>query len=210
MFTGIVQALGRITDVVADGDDRTLVVDIAALAIETVRTGDSVAVNGVCLTVTRYEGTRAWFDVSAETLSCTLLGEALAGNRVNLEAALRADARLGGHFVTGHVDSVGTLLEKSADVRSVRMRFAAPATLAKFIAEKGSVTVDGVSLTVNRVRDAAQRVEFDTNIVPHTLAVTTLGALRPGAGVHVEVDLLARYLDRLRIDDENSARIDTC
>jgi len=207
MFTGLVQALGRVCGVLDDGDDRTLVVDIAELETGTVRIGDSVALNGVCLTVTRREGPRAWFDVSAETLSCTLLGEARVGDRINLEPALRADSRLGGHFVTGHVDAVGTLLEKTDDARSVRMRFAAPAVLSRYIAEKGSVTIDGVSLTVNRVHDSGQRVEFEINIVAHTQTATTFGTMQSGDGVHVEVDLLARYLERLQRDPDNSARI---
>jgi riboflavin synthase len=197
MFTGIVVAVGRIAAREAVGSapaaDLRLQVDWEGEVPTALATGDSVAVSGVCLTVSRClpSGFRA--DVSRETLTHTTLGQLHAGARVNLELALTPSTPLGGHLVSGHVDGVGHLLERAEDGRSTRMRFSAPPALAPYLAVKGSVCVDGVSLTVNEVQES----RFAVNLVPHTLAVTTLGGLAPGDAVNLEVDLIARYLERL-------------
>ncbi|MGQ0512208.1 MAG: riboflavin synthase [Betaproteobacteria bacterium] len=181
MFTGIVQAVGRIVSV------KPFVIDAGKLPQGDVRIGDSICVQGCCLTVTRKAGRRLSFDVSKETLRVTVGLE--APGAVNLEKSLALGDRLGGHLVTGHVDGVGSC----AQVKGSVYAFRTPATLAKYIARKGSVTVDGVSLTVN----AARGNRFEVNLIPHTLAVTTLGRLAPGAKVNIEVDLVARYVERL-------------
>jgi riboflavin synthase len=210
MFTGIVAAVGRIVSATPDAGARRLVVDCGALDASDVAAGDSIAVAGCCLTVVGIErgagGARLAFDVSAATLACTHGLEA-PGN-VNLEKALRLADRLGGHLMTGHVDGVGTVVafaEVGSGTPSAtnavpdansswRLEIEAPAELARFIAAKGSLAVQGVSLTVNGVDGARLHV----NLIPHTLAVTTLRALTPGARVNLEVDLIARYVDRLR------------
>ena len=194
MFTGIVQAVGRIEERIEHpSGDVSLLVDTATLPAGDIAVGDSICVSGVCLTA--IEATPAGFrtDVSAESLARTTLGALEAGNRVNLEAALTPQTRLGGHLVSGHVDGVGELLARRKDARSVRFELRAPDDLARFIAEKGSVSIDGTSLTVNGVDGAT----FDVNIVPHTLRATTLGDLRPGSAVNIEVDQIARYVERL-------------
>lgn len=200
MFTGIVQAVGTIARLDRrDGDAR---VDIAAgtLSLADTTLGDSIAVNGVCLTVVGCTDATFTADVSGETLTRTSLGSLRIGARVNLEKALAVGDRLGGHLVSGHVDGLATLRAREADARSVRFRLAAPTALAKYIATKGSVCLDGVSLTVNTVAGA----EFDVNIVPHTLAVTTLNDWQVGDAINLEVDVIARYLERLMLGD-NSA-----
>ncbi|HEY7904082.1 MAG TPA: riboflavin synthase [Casimicrobiaceae bacterium] len=195
MFTGIVQAVGRVVADAPAGEGRRIAVDAWALDVADVAVGDSVAVNGCCLTVVALDGALMKFDVSAETLSRTA-GMKL-GADVNLEKSLRLADRLGGHLVQGHVDGVGTVLAFAAvegDAgRNWRLDVAAPLELARFIAEKGSIAIDGVSLTVNGV-DAAR---FHVNLIPHSLAVTTLRDLAPGARVNLEVDLMARYAARL-------------
>jgi riboflavin synthase len=195
MFTGIVQAVARIADVEARGDGVRIGVDIGVRDVADVAVGDSVAVNGCCLTVVEINGSTLDFDVSAETLRCTT-GLDRVGD-VNLEMALRASDRLGGHWVAGHVDGVGTVTRFAAVASdpggSFLLEIDAPPTLARFIATKGSIAVHGVSLTVNGVSSS----RFDVNLIPHTLAVTTLGALATGARVNLEVDLVARYVDRL-------------
>jgi riboflavin synthase len=197
MFTGIVLAVGRIAAREPVGSapaaDLRLQVDWEGEAPAAFATGDSVAVAGVCLTVSQClpAGFRA--DVSRETLTHTTLGKLDAGARVNLEPALTPSTPLGGHLVSGHVDGVGHLLERAEDGRSTRMRICAPPALAPYLAVKGSVCVDGVSLTVNEVQESC----FAVNLVPHTLSVTTLGGLAPGDAVNLEVDLIARYLERL-------------
>jgi len=201
MFTGIIEAVGQIERIVAVHDPATgaagahLVVDAGTLDCADVAIGDSIALNGVCLTVVARApgatGTRLEFDVSGETLSVTA-GLADAGP-VNLEKALRFGDRLDGHLVAGHVDGVGSVRRFEALGDNRMLEVEAPASLARFIAVKGSVCVDGVSLTVNAV-DAGR---FAVNLIPHTLAVTTLGAFTPGRRVNLEVDLIARYLDRL-------------
>ena len=155
--------------------------------------GDSVSVQGVCLTVTRKEGTRFFADVSRETMAKTTLGALRAGSKVNLEPSLRAGDALGGHRVSGHVDAVGKLRMLAPDARSWRMEFELPGALMRFVAPKGSICVNGVSLTVNKVDGR----RFDVNIIPHTLEVTTLGELESGGGVNIEIDVIARYLERL-------------
>ncbi|QJD29814.1 riboflavin synthase [Methylococcus geothermalis] len=197
MFTGIIQAKGQLQRKELQGGDCRLTVAAGKLAMAEVRRGDSIAVNGICLTVIEYGSGHFSADVSRETLSRTTLGELEAGAALNLELALTPAARLGGHIVSGHVDGVGVVGSRVQDGRSVRFRIDAPANLAKYIAEKGSICIDGVSLTVNRVDGCA----FDVNVVPHTLAETTLGETCAGRRVNLEVDLLARYLERLMLGD---------
>jgi riboflavin synthase len=197
MFTGIIQAVGRIAHLDKIGGDVRLRIDTGTLDMRDVQRGDSIAVNGVCLTAIEHDTAGFSADVSGETLAHTTLGGLRAGSRVNLEKALTPTSRLGGHLVSGHVDGVGQVIERSGAARSVRFRIEAPAALARYIAAKGSICLDGVSLTVNVV-DGAQ---FDLNIVPHTLQVTTLDELQPGRPVNLEVDLIARYLERLLLGE---------
>lgn len=192
MFTGIIAAVGRISRAAPARGGRRLVIDAAGLGLRDVATGDSIAVNGACLTVVARKARTFEVDVSRETLACTT-GLA-AGNRVNLEKAMRLADHLGGHLVSGHVDGVGTVKRIKAAGDSRVMAVKAPAALAKYIARKGSITVSGVSLTVNRVSGA----EFEVNLIPHTLAMTNLGELRAGGKVNLEVDMLARYVERLK------------
>ena len=191
MFTGIIQTVGRVAAIDRRGADARL--RIVGLSLPDGTPGESIAVSGVCLTAVEFIEDGFVADVSAETLACTTLGAWSVGQRVNLERALAVGERLGGHIVSGHVDGVGELVSRHADGRSQRFVLRAPAALARYIAAKGSITVDGVSLTVNTVSGA----EFGVNIVPHTLTHTSLDALRAGSRVNLEVDLLARYLERL-------------
>jgi riboflavin synthase len=193
MFTGIIVATGRVTSVVNKDGDLELGIDAAALDLGRVAVGDSVSVQGACLTVTRMEGTRFYADVSRETMAKTTLGALGSGSRVNLEPSLRAGEPLGGHWVSGHVDAVGKLRALVQDARSWRLEFELPASLMRFVASKGSICVNGVSLTVNRVEGRS----FDVNIIPHTRQVTTLGELEIDDGVNIEIDVIARYIDRL-------------
>lgn len=202
MFTGIVQGVARVCAVSSHDGELAVELAIEDLGDENISIGDSVCVSGVCLTVARLTDNCLAFDVSRETLSRTHLGELSEGSRVNLELAMSVGDRLGGHFVSGHVDGLGTLVAKEPAGRSTRMRFRMPRVLAPLIAEKGSVTVDGVSLTVNRVVDSRSAVEFELNLVPHTLTATTLGELQIDHLVHIEVDLVARYLKRLQECDD--------
>ena len=185
MFTGIVHAVGKIVSV------RPFVVDAGKLPLAQVKIGDSIAVQGACLTVTKKRAKRLSFDVSQETLDCTV-GLDRPGN-VNLEKAMRLSDRLGGHLVSGHVDGVGLLLRVEGSVYTFR----APKAVARYVAPKGSVCIDGVSLTVNRVSDGPQGAEFEINLIPHTLEVTTLARLAPGVPVNLEIDLIARYVERM-------------
>lgn len=193
MFTGIVRARGRIDQIEPVDGGRRIVIEAAALARFGLGTGDSIAVNGVCLTALEPTSERFAADASRETLDLTTLGRLDAGSFVNLEPALKAGDALGGHLVSGHVDGIATLVDLRPDGNSQRLRFEAPPTLARYIAPKGSVTLDGVSLTVNMVEENA----FELNLIPHTLDVTTLGRLRTGDAVNLEVDQIARYLERL-------------
>lgn len=193
MFTGIVHSVGSVEAVEPRGDDCRLHIDSAGLDLAAVALGDSIAVSGACLTVIALHDRRFAADVSRESLACTVLGALAAGDRVNLETSLTPSTPLGGHLVSGHVDGVGELLERHDDARSVRMRVRAPDALARYVARKGSICIDGVSLTVNDVDGSV----FGINLVPHTLAATTLGDFRPGRRVNIEVDQVARYLERL-------------
>jgi riboflavin synthase len=193
MFTGIVQAVGFVQGIVAKGGDLEMSFDTDGLGLDTVSVGDSISVNGCCLTVTQMEARSFTADVSRETLAVTTLGRWRAGDRVNLEKALCAGQALGGHYVTGHIDGVGTVLHIDTEARSHRILFDAPPELARYIARKGSVCIDGVSLTVNAVEGAS----FAVNLIPHTLQATILGDYRRGTPVNLEVDIIARYLERL-------------
>lgn len=193
MFTGIVQAIGEVRSIVPHAADVELLIGAPGLDLKSVAIGDSICVGGCCLTVTRLEGDAFAVDASLETLNVTTLGEWHVGQRVNLEKALCAGQPLGGHYVTGHVDGVGRVARSAEDGRSLRVEFEVPQPLARYVARKGSICVDGVSLTVNEVEDTC----FGVNLIPHTLQVTTLGACRPGTRVNLEVDIIARYLERL-------------
>lgn len=195
MFTGIVQALGRVAALDGNALGARLRIDAGGLDMGDVALGDSIAVDGCCLTVVEFDANGFAADVSRETFDCTA-GFA-AGARVNLEKALRAGDRLGGHLVTGHVDGVGDIVSIAADGDSQRFEFRMPPELAKYVARKGSVTVNGVSLTVN----ATGPDRFHVNLIPHTLTVTNLGALRAGDRVNLEVDLIARYVERMLTGD---------
>jgi len=193
MFTGIIQGTGTVSALQERSGDVSLDIAPGRLSLRDSKTGDSVAVSGVCLTITDLGDARFAVDVSRETLAHTTLGELEPRRPVNLELALRAGDPLGGHLVSGHVDAVGTLVTRRQDGRSWCLQFEVPRDLARYVAPKGSICIDGVSLTVNEVDGA----RFDVNVIPHTLDVTTLGALEPGARVNIEVDLIARYLQRL-------------
>ena len=193
MFTGIVTAVGEVVDVREGGGVRRLEISTGRLPTDGWRAGDSVAVSGVCLTLVAVAEGRFVTELSGETLARTTLGALAAGGAVNLEPALAAGDALGGHLVTGHVDGVATVRGTREDGASLLAEVEAPAALARFVAEKGAVTLDGVSLTVGRV--AAAR--FDVTLVPHTRSATTLGGLAAGRTLNLEVDLVARYLDRL-------------
>jgi riboflavin synthase len=193
MFTGIILAKGRVTSLTEREGDLELGVDAAGLDMARIAIGDSVCVQGVCLTVTRKQDACFFADVSRETMAKTTLGNLKVGSNVNLEPSLRAGDPLGGHMVSGHVDAVGNLKRVDQDARSWRLEFELPPSLSRFVAAKGSICLNGVSLTVNKV----DGLMFDVNIIPHTQAVTTLGELRVGDGVNVEIDVVARYLDRL-------------
>lgn len=192
MFSGIVAACGRIERIEPLQDGVRLTVDTGALDLSDVQIGDSIANSGVCLTVIALDGPRAVFDVSRETLNCTA-GLDAVGNAVNLEKALRLADRLGGHLVTGHVDGVGEVVRFAPVGESHELVIRAPAALAGYIARKGSITVNGVSLTVNRVEGR----EFSINLIPHTVDVTNLKQLAAGSRVNLEIDLIARYCERL-------------
>ncbi len=193
MFTGIIQSVGEIARIVDEGESARVTIAAGGLPLDDVGLGDSIAVSGPCLTVVEISDGHFTVDVSKETLSRTTLGAARTRTRVNLEKALRLSDRLGGHLVTGHVDGIGEVVERSELRDYVRFRIAAPAALARYIAEKGSICVDGVSLTVNAVAGRA----FDLMIIPHTLQETTLGALAVAGRVNLEIDLVARYIERL-------------
>jgi riboflavin synthase len=193
MFTGIIEAVGRIAAIEPHEGDCRLSVDCGELDVSGMAVGDSVAVNGCCLTVVSLRGRVFAADVSRESLGLTTLGALERGSAVNLERALTLARPLGGHLVTGHVDGIGRIESRVDDGRSVRLRIRVPPELARYVARKGSICVDGVSLTVNEI-DGAQ---FGVNIVPHTLAATIVGGYRHGTDVNLEVDIVARYLERL-------------
>jgi riboflavin synthase len=193
MFTGIILAKGRITSLLERDGDLELGVNAAGLDVARIAIGDSICVQGVCLTVTRKQDACFFADVSRETMAKTTLGRLKVGANVNLEPSLRAGDQLGGHLVSGHVDAAGSLKRIDQDARSWRLEFELPPPLMRFVAAKGSICLNGVSLTVNKVEGE----RFDVNIIPHTHTVTTLGELRVGDEVNVEIDVVARYLDRL-------------
>lgn len=205
MFTGIVRALGRVESIHRRRGGCALRVDLGALNADSIRPGDSVAVNGACLSVVEVRAGCADFDVSPETLARCLIGEWAAGDLINLEPALTLKTPLGGHLVSGHLDGVGTLVASRPADAFTQMEFETPSAIGRLIATKGSIAVDGVSLTTNRVWDIPgdgdgedqARTKFEVMLVPHTLETTTLGALQPGARVHLEVDQVARYVQRL-------------
>jgi len=193
MFTGIISAKGSLEQISPVGGDSRLRIGCGFMQTANIKVGDSIAVSGVCLTV--LEPGEAGFsaDASRETLELTTLGSLVPGRQVNLELALRLEDRLGGHMVSGHVDGKGCLLSRRQDARAERFEFELPASLARYVAKKGSICIDGVSLTVNEVDGA----RFSLCLIPHTLEVTTLGILQAGDEVNIEVDLIARYLERL-------------
>ena len=193
MFTGIIQAVGSIQAIEERDGDRRITIDTGGLALERAELGDSIAVNGVCLTAVAFQGGAFIADVSRETLAVTTLEHLVQGARVNLEPALTLGTPLGGHLVSGHVDGVGTMVSREPEARSTRMVFRVPDELARYVAKKGSICIDGTSLTVNDVQGS----DFGVNIVPHTLEHTIMGGYEPGTGVNLEVDLIARYLEKL-------------
>ncbi|MGA7594141.1 MAG: riboflavin synthase [Gallionella sp.] len=197
MFSGIIADIGSITEATDRDGGLRLVIATSALDLDDVHTGDSIAVNGVCLTVIEHTADRFIVDVSRETLNCTEGLEAI-GAPVNLEKALRLADRLGGHLVSGHVDGVGEVTGFSDLGESWKLDIRAPKSLAKYIAIKGSITINGVSLTVNRVQDdPSGACEFSLNLIPHTLAMTNLKLLKAGSLVNLEADLIARYVERM-------------
>ena len=201
MFTGLVQGVGHLAARTPRGGDARLRIDIGSLALADARLGESIAVNGVCLTVVAFDGQAFEADASNETLALTTLGAIPVGAPLNLERALRADDRLGGHLVSGHVDGVGKVRSIEPDARAQRWSFMAPQPLLRYIAKKGSVCVDGTSLTVNEVDDHG----FDVALVPHTVEHTAFKATRTGDPVNIEVDQVARYVERLLSARSNEA-----
>ena len=198
MFTGIIQAVGTLAGMQQRGGDMRLHISTGKLELASVQLGDSIATNGVCLTVVELPGDGYVADVSRETLALSTLASLKPGSRVNLEKALTLNTPLGGHLVSGHVDGVGRVLDRRDDARSVRFRIEAPAELARYIAHKGSICVDGASLTVNAVNGS----QFELNIVPHTLQETIMEGYAPGTRINLEVDLVARYLERLLLGEK--------
>ncbi|MEW8254821.1 MAG: riboflavin synthase [Candidatus Thiodiazotropha taylori] len=197
MFTGIIQAIGQVESLETRGGDLRLTINSGKLELDDVALGDSIATNGICLTVVELTGRGFKADVSRETINLTTLHKLKAGSPANLEKALTLNTRLGGHLVSGHVDGVGEIVSRSDDARSIRFSVAAPKELAKYIAHKGSICVDGVSLTVNGVNGA----QFELNLVPHTLQETIMDGYQAGTQVNLEVDLIARYLERLMMGE---------
>ena len=193
MFTGIIQAIGKIEALIPQGGDLRLSIDTGRLSLQDVKVGDSICVSGCCLTVVVKRERAFDADVSKETLSLTTLGDLKAGAAVNLEKSLTLATPLGGHIVSGHVDGLGTVKSRREDARSVRFDIQVPMALKRYIVHKGSVSVDGVSLTVNKVHNDV----FDVNIIPHTLEHTTFGSYQPGSRVNLEVDVVARYVERM-------------
>ncbi|MGH8171764.1 MAG: riboflavin synthase [Rhodanobacteraceae bacterium] len=201
MFTGIIEAIGAIARIERSQGDVRLHVDSGSLGLDDAKIGDSISVAGVCLTATGIDGAVFSVDVSGETLSRTTLGDLRAGDAVNLEKAMRLSDRLGGHLVAGHIDGVGRVVSVEPDARSQRWLFELPPELARYLAPKGSICIDGVSLTVNEVDGA----RFGVNLIPHTIDVTTFKARRAGDAVNIEVDLLARYIEQLLPHDRGTA-----
>ncbi len=202
MFTGIIEAVGNVARLEAVGGDLRLTVNTTTLDMTDVGNGDSIAVNGVCLTAIEFNPTKFTADVSSETVNLTTLKDLTVGSAVNLEKALLPTTRLGGHLVSGHVDGIGKIMEISSQARSIQLLIQVPDKLKRYIAVKGSVCIDGTSLTVNTVNDNT----FSVNIVPHTQQQTIIKTYSPGSWVNLEVDLIARYLERLlQTQDGDSA-----
>lgn len=193
MFTGIIESMGSIAEAKIVGGDSRMLIKAPAGYLDGAQLGDSIAVNGVCLTAVEFRDSGFVADLSAETLNATTASKWVVGQVVNLERALTPSKPLGGHMVSGHVDGVGQLVDKRDDARSWRLEFEAPAAIARYIAQKGSICIDGISLTVNEVSGR----RFGVNIIPHTMSHTALGQLQVGGAVNLEVDLVARYLERL-------------
>ena len=193
MFTGIVMSKGRVREKIPSGGDIRLVIDAEAMDLSACREGDSICVSGACLTMLEPAAHTFHADVSAETMQMTTLGSVLAGQEVNLELAMTLSDRLGGHLVTGHVDGIGRLTARHTDARAERFEFGLPPDLVRYVARKGSICVDGVSLTVNEQAGSG----FSVCLIPHTLEVTTLGNLELGDSVNIEIDLIARYVEQL-------------
>ena len=204
MFTGIIKAKGSIGAIEKRGGDVRLRVTATGLPWADYAVGDSISVNGVCLTAVQLYDDGFDTDVSVETLDVTTLKHLAVGDAVNLEPALRVGDALGGHLVSGHVDGIGKLLARADDARSIRMTFAVPGELARYVAKKGSICVDGVSLTINEVSGNT----FGLNIIPHTAEVTTMGSYEVGTAVNIEVDLLARYIERMLGNEAGGLSID--
>lgn len=198
MFTGIISAIGDITNLEERAGDARLTIRTGNLSLTDVQLGDSIACNGACLTVIELTSQGFVADVSVETLNLTTIGNWQTGSRINLEKAMRATDRLGGHIVSGHIDGIGEVVALEEDARSWRFRIRVPREIAKYIAHKGSITLDGTSLTVNIVDGA----EFELNIIPHTMTHTVMGDYKIGSKVNLEVDLVARYLERLLLGDK--------
>lgn len=205
MFTGLIQTIGSIQSIESKGRDKRVTIETGQLPMTGVELGASIAVNGVCLTALDISDTQFSADVSAETVEHTTFASMQIGTRVNLELSLTPSSRLGGHFVSGHVDGVGEVLKRYTDGRSERFVFKAPMPIMKYIAQKGSICINGVSLTVNEV----SRDSFGVNIVPHTLQETVIGDFSAGTKVNLEVDVIARYLERLLESKETSAGVTT-
>jgi riboflavin synthase len=201
MFTGIIESVGVIARIERRGGDVRLDVDGGSLGLDDVKLGDSISVSGVCLTAVEIDGAVFTVDVSTETIARTTLGALRAGDPVNLEKAMRLSDRLGGHLVAGHIDGVGRVVSIEPDARSQRWLFEVPPALARYLAPKGSICIDGVSLTVNEVDGA----RFGVNLIPHTIDVTTFKVRRAGDSVNIEVDLLARYVEQLLPRDRSTA-----
>ncbi len=200
MFTGIIKAIGRVAKMEQQGGDLRLTITSADLPWKEFAVGESISVNGVCLTAVEFLGNGFVADVSAETTKVTALANLAEGSRVNLEPSVSLGERLGGHLVSGHIDCVGQIKTRETDARSVRLVIGIPAEYSRYIASKGSVCIDGVSLTVNEVSDNT----FGVNIIPHTADVTIIGDYRTGIEVNIEVDLLARYVERLLTSGDES------
>lgn len=200
MFTGIIEAIGEVAETQPSGGDLRLRIRTGKLPLDDVKPGDSISTNGVCLTVTDLPGDGYWCDVSNESLRLTTLGGLSVGSKVNLEKSLTPQSRLGGHIVSGHVDGMGEVISRREEGRSIAWVLQAPANLAKYIAHKGSICVDGTSLTVNEVNGA----RFSLNIIPQTMQETIFSEYQPGSRVNLEVDVIARYLERL-LQGDNAA-----
>lgn len=197
MFTGIVQTVGKVEQVTPKGGDVELRIAAPQLDLSSTTLGDSIACSGCCLTVTQIDGDAFFADVSRESLDVTTLKTWRAGTEINLEKALRAGDPLGGHYVTGHVDGVGAVAAMRDDGRSLRMEFEIPRPLGRYVAKKGSICVDGVSLTVNGVSDTPNATRFDVNLIPHTREQTVIRNYQVGTPVNIEIDIIARYLERM-------------